>query len=160
MKLNVCLMSLATMIVAVALTSSLGISQETTELAPTGGQIMKYTRLYADANGESHFEDIEIELLPVNFAPPAPPLNLSEFKPCNHYGFLSGPVSWSGSWHPTPVRQIFFYLAGEVEAEVSDGEVRRFGPGSVVLVEDTTGKGHKSRGLGTVDVLMAVVQLD
>ena len=32
-------------------------------------QHAKYIRLYADESGESHFEDLEIELNPVNFAP-------------------------------------------------------------------------------------------
>lgn len=160
MKRNACMIILIALAIGWSLTNSPLASQETADAPAAGEQTMKYTRLYADENGESHFEDVEIELLPVSFAPPAPPLNLSEFTPCKQYGFLSSPVSWSGSWHPTPVRQIFFYLSGEVEAEVSDGEVRRFGPGSVVLVEDTTGKGHKSRGIGTTEVLMAVVQLD
>ena len=43
---------------------------------------------------------------------------------------------------------------------MSDGEVRRFGPGSVTLVEDTTGKGHTSRVVGSDEVLAVVVQLD
>ena len=51
------------------------------------------------------------------------------------------------------------YLAGEIEVEASDGEVRRFGPGSVTLVEDTTGKGHRSRVVGDTTALLAVVQL-
>jgi len=42
---------------------------------------MKYTRVYADENGESHFEDVEVEFSPVDFAPPAPPLDLSAFAP-------------------------------------------------------------------------------
>ena len=121
---------------------------------------MKYTQVYADENGESHFEDVEVEFSPVDFAPPAPPLDLSAFAPATQYGFLRAPAGWLGDWHPAPRRQIIFYLAGEIEAEVSDGEVRRFGPGSVTLVEDTTGKGHKSRVVGTTDVLSAVVQLE
>jgi hypothetical protein len=36
-------------------------------------------------------------------------------------------------------------LTGEVEFETSDGDIRRLPPGSVVLAEDTTGKGHISR---------------
>ena len=40
------------------------------------------------------------------------------------------------------------YLSGEIEAEVSDGDVRRFGPGSITLVEDLSGKGHASRVVG------------
>jgi hypothetical protein len=39
-------------------------------------------------------------------------------------------------------------LRGTFSVEVSDGEVREFPPGSVVLVEDTTGKGHTTRRVG------------
>jgi len=120
---------------------------------------MKYVRVYADENGESHFEDVEVGLTPVDFAPPAPPMNLSAFTSATQFGFVSAPLGWYGDWHPAPRRQIFFHLSGESEAEVSDGEMRRFGPGSVLLVEDTTGKGHTSRVVGTADVLLAVMQL-
>ena len=120
---------------------------------------MQYVRLYADAAGESHFEDVEIDLAATNFAPPAPPLHVSPFSPAERYGFMIMPPGWDGDWHPTPRRQIFFYLAGEVEGEASDGERRRFGPGSITLVEDTTGKGHRSRNAGSSDVVLAVVQL-
>jgi hypothetical protein len=34
------------------------------------------------------------------------------------------------------------------------------GPGSVVLVEDTEGKGHRSWVVGEEDVVIAVVQLE
>ena len=51
-------------------------------------------------------------------------------------------------WHTAPRRQFVVNLTGEVEIEVSDGETRRFGPGSILLAEDTTGKGHISRGIG------------
>ena len=124
---------------------------------------MKYTRIYADANGESHFEDVEVPFQEVDFAPPAPPLNLSLFSPAAQYGFVVFPADrysgWRESWHPTPQRQIFFVLSGVGELEVSDGEVRRFEPGSAVLLEDTTGKGHRNRAVSTDDVVTAVVQL-
>ena len=125
-----------------------------------GNTTMKYTRVYADKNGESHFEDVAVEFKSIDFAPPAPPLDISEFTPATRYALLRAPIGWVGDWHPAPGRQTHFYLSGEVEAEVSDGEVRRFGPGSVVLVEDTLGKGHTSRTVGTTDVLIAIVQLD
>ncbi len=32
-------------------------------------QNAKYIRLYTDESGESHFEDLEVELSPVDFAP-------------------------------------------------------------------------------------------
>lgn len=118
-----------------------------------------YTCLYADANGESHFRDVEIEFRETDFAPPAPPLNVSAFSPAMQCSFLTAPPGWYGDWHPTPRRQFLFYLAGQAEIRVSDGEVRSFGPGDILLLEDTTGKGHASRVVGSTEVLNAVVQL-
>jgi len=79
-----------------------------------------YTRLYTDVNGDSHFEDIEIEFKSVDFAPPAPPLDLAEFGPAEHCSLLRGAKGWYGDWHPAPFRQLHFYLSGEIEAETSD----------------------------------------
>jgi hypothetical protein len=120
---------------------------------------MKYVRLYTDASGESHFQEIDVELRESNFAPPAPPLYVSSFLPATQVGFLAGPGGWFGDWHPTPRRQLIIYLAGKVEVRVSDGEVRTFEAGDVLLLEDTTGKGHASRAVSSVDVLHAVVRL-
>src|SRR2546428_6405650 len=105
----------------------------------------EYVRLYSDADGESHFEDAAVELSAVDFAPPAPPLNLSAFMPTSQAAFLGAPAGWQGDWHPSPARNLFVILSGEWELEASDGGVRRFGPNSVLLVEDRIGKGHTSR---------------
>jgi hypothetical protein len=43
--------------------------------------------------------------------------------------------------------------------EVSDGEIRRFGPGDVTLVEDVTGKGHITRSLGGGERMTLVAPL-
>jgi len=119
-----------------------------------------YIRLYADDRGESHFADIEIDLELTDYAPPAPPLSLSSFTPATQFGFMNALAGWSSDWHPTSKRNIFFVLTGEWEVTASDGESRRFAPGSVLLVEDTTGKGHSSRVVGETDSLAAMVQLD
>ncbi|MFC1915820.1 cupin domain-containing protein [Chloroflexota bacterium] len=120
---------------------------------------MKYLRIYTDQDHKSHFEDVEVDFQRVNFAPPAPPLDVSSFNPATQYAFTSFPAGWHGIWHNTPRRQIFFILSGESEIEVSDGELRQIGPGSVVLSEDTTGEGHFSRVISNTDMLAAVVQL-
>jgi hypothetical protein len=105
---------------------------------------MRYVRLYAGPDGESHFEDVDVALEAVDFAPPAPPLHISDFVPATRVGFLTAPSDWQGDWHPTPRRQFFVYLGGGAGVEASDGEVRHFRTGDVLLVEDTTGKGHRS----------------
>lgn len=117
----------------------------------------RYVRVYADSEGESHFSDEEMELRSVSFAPPAP-LHLSAFTPTKHFALLVSPAGWFGDWHTAPHRQFFFRLVGEIEIRVSDGEVRRLGPGSILFVEDTTGKGHTTRNIGG-DAIAAVVQL-
>lgn len=121
---------------------------------------MKITRIYSDEDGESHMEEIEVPFELADFAPPAPPLHISKFMPANKYGFIKASKGWIGDWHPAPKRQLMIYISGEVEGEVSDGTKARMGPGSICLVEDTTGKGHKSRIMGDSDALIMVVQLE
>src|SRR5947209_20167526 len=48
------------------------------------------------------------------------------------------------SWHNPPEPVLAIWLNGETEFDTSDGEIRRLGPGSAVLAEDTWGKGHIS----------------
>jgi hypothetical protein len=120
---------------------------------------MKYVRMYADKIGDSHFEDVEVEMSLADFSPPTPPLNVSALMPSVNVTFVSTPAGWYGEPHPVLHRFLIIYLAGEMETTTSDGEVRRFGPGSVVLVEDTSGTGHASRVLGTDNVLAVMVQL-
>lgn len=122
--------------------------------------ILKYVRVYADSIGESHFEDLTIDLNEIDFAPPAPPIFTSDLNPSSSYGFISVLPGWKSEWHPAPKRQFMFYLSGTIEAEVSDGEIRQFGPGSITLVEDTIGKGHKSKVIGNEQVVGVVIQLE
>ena len=120
---------------------------------------MNYLRIYADPTGESHFEDVEVELAEVDFVLPAPPLHVSSFSPASQYAFCYFPAGWRGDWHTTPKRQIFFILSGEAGAQVSDGEVRRYEAGGALLAEDTTGKGHTSWVTNKNGLLAVVVQL-
>jgi hypothetical protein len=121
--------------------------------------MITYARLYSDAQGESHFKDVEIDLTLTDYALPAPPLSLSSSTPATQFGFMNAPAGWLSDWHPANARNIFFVLSGEWEVAASDGETRRFGAGSVLLVEDTTGKGHSSRVVSQTDSLAAMVQL-
>jgi hypothetical protein len=111
-----------------------------------GVQSAKYVHLYTDGKGESHFEDLELTLAPVDFAPPAAPLNIAQFYPTAESIWVGGPSGWAGNKpHPSPRRQIFCTVQGEYEVTASDGTVRRFPAGSVLLLEDTWGKGHSTR---------------
>ncbi|HZK90390.1 MAG TPA: hypothetical protein VFC56_09615 [Stellaceae bacterium] len=106
----------------------------------------QYTRLYADAEGVSHFEELAIELLPGFAAPPAEPAHVAAFVPTAQSAWIGGTAAWKGDTpHPVPRRLLFVYLKGTAEIVAGDGDARRFGPGDVLLAEDTWGSGHSSR---------------
>ena len=115
---------------------------------------MQYTRIYADSKGESHFDEVTVKLSSMDFAPPAPPLNVSAPIPAAQMVFISSSPGWFGDWHPAPRTQFWVQIAGQIEVEVSDGEVRRFKPGDFALLEDVTGKGHISRVVSQEEIEM------
>ncbi len=120
---------------------------------------MKYRRIYCDVDGESHFEDVYVEVAPVDFAPPASPLNLAAPLEAERAVLCEFPAEWFGDWHLAPRRQFIFQMSGELEVQVSDGEIRRFSAGSLGLLEDTSGKGHLTRVVGNSGVDAVFVQL-
>src|SRR5436853_1123678 len=107
----------------------------------TAGGKSVYTRLYCDEAGESHFQNVKIAFASTDYASPAAPLNLSPFTNAKKFGFMQAPAGWSSDWHPSAGRTMFFVLSGEWEVTASDGETRTFGVGSVLLAEDTEGRG-------------------
>jgi hypothetical protein len=107
--------------------------------------LMKYTRIYADSEGESHLQDVDQEMKPADHAS-----TMSELIAAKGVIFReSRSGEYFVDWHNAPRRQFVVNLTGEVEIQTSDGEVRRFGPGSILLAEDLSGKGHISRGVGS-----------
>ena len=120
---------------------------------------MRIVRLYSDQDGESRFEDVEIELELTDYAPPAPPLYLAAATPAHDFSFMRAPAGWSSDWHPSSGRNLFLVINGEWEVTASNGESRRFGAGSVLVVEDTEGRGHSSRVISQTDSLAAMVRL-
>jgi hypothetical protein len=115
---------------------------------------MKYTRIYADSNGESHFEDVEISMKPG----PANAGTISETIAAKGVMFRQS-GEYFINWHNAPRRQFVVNLTGTVEIVASDGEKRLLGPGSILLAEDLTGKGHTSRGLGGEERISVFIPL-
>lgn len=124
-------------------------------------QRARYIRLYADGAGETHFAEVTQELTLQDFAPPAPPLHIAGLFPTTRCGLVGAPTDWAGEIpHPSPRRQLFRTLQGVYEVTVSDGEVRRFPPGALLLLEDTMGKGHATRIVSEGEVLILALTLD
>jgi len=120
---------------------------------------MKYTEIYADADGETHFRDVEVAMSLVDLAPPSAPMDVSEYRAAKEVGFIHLPPAYVGAWHTAPSVGHIFVLSGELEIEVSDGEVRRFPQGSVWLHRDLTGKGHDTRVVSADGATMVMVKM-
>jgi hypothetical protein len=105
-----------------------------------------YTRLFTDDEGESRFEDLAIELTQQLSVSGTDALPIAPFLSSEGTFWVGGSVTWKGdALHPAPRRYIIVMVQGEVQVTTSRGEARRFPVGSVVLVEDTTGKGHSTK---------------
>ncbi|HTG91120.1 MAG TPA: hypothetical protein VL866_00930 [Pyrinomonadaceae bacterium] len=118
-----------------------------------------YIRLFTDNQGETHFEEIQSTLARVDFAYGMPPLFVSEEIAAQASSFFGALAGWESDWHPSSGRHLFAVLTGAWEVTASDGETRTFAKGDVLLVEDTTGKGHTSRVLGSEESIALLVQL-
>jgi len=118
---------------------------------------IKYLKIYSDSDGCSHFETVEINLESTNYAPPADPLYTSVPEPVKNIVFLELPAGWHAGWHPTPVRQWLTLMTGECEFEAGDGKRCLQKAGDVVILDDTTGKGHRTRVIGKVPMRITAV---
>ena len=100
---------------------------------------MKVTRIYTGKDNQSHFEDLDIPMKPTQNGV------ISELVPTSGTIFRETSEGASLAFHPAPRRQFVITLSGVGEIECGDGTRRRFGPGDILLAEDTTGKGHITR---------------
>jgi quercetin dioxygenase-like cupin family protein len=102
-------------------------------------------RIYSDTNGESHFEDIKVPLKEAGMVG-----TLSPEVPVKSLIFREVAPTYDWDFHCAPQRQYIVLLDGEIEIETSLGNKRTFRAGDILLVEDTAGKGHKTRNLERV----------
>jgi hypothetical protein len=103
----------------------------------------RYTRLYADADGATHFEDVVVAGHEEGHVTLTDAIPLSAMI-MRHVVHSDG----DAVRHNAPRRQFIVHLEGSVEVEASDGERRRFEPGDLVLVEDVEGDGHVTQWIG------------
>jgi hypothetical protein len=119
---------------------------------------MLIPRIYADENGVSHFADAEI---PFSIAPTTaglPHMLSSSRMPSSTFQLISTPpAAITDGWHPTPRRQFVLFLRGSLDIETSSGETRRFDEGSLLFVEDTSGKGHLNHKRNEEELLLGFV---
>ena len=98
--------------------------------------------VYVDSSGESHFRGINVQ-----WAEDRPSGKTSKQFPATGIIFRETSGAYDLDWHPAPRRQYVINLDAGMEITTSDGEKRVIGAGEVILVEDTTGKGHLSKAV-------------
>ncbi len=116
---------------------------------------MQITRLYTGIDNNSYFEDIEIDLEDAGDIG-----QLSEKVNATGIIFRRTGPDYDYDWHNAPQRQYIIMLDGAVDIEITDGTVRRFSTGDILLVEDTTGHGHKSKAVNNQSRTSVFVTLD
>ena len=82
---------------------------------------MRYLRLYADQNGDSHVEESLTKFDMQEYAPPTLEFGISAATEAARYIFVNFPPNWKSGFHPTPRRQLFVVLAGHLVGEATDG---------------------------------------
>jgi len=94
---------------------------------------MKFYRLYAGNDGQSHFEPLDASKASkfFNFTGPASGLM-----------FRNDSAPHIVNFHRAPRRRWVITLAGNVDIGLGDGTSMNFGPGDVFLAEDLSGQGH------------------
>ena len=106
---------------------------------------MRIVRFHDTPAGGSAFEEIEVA-----FSDPF----LDEFGNTYHLSrafgaqeavFVELPDGLDQGWHNAPNRQLVMVLAGTIEVETTDGEIRRWGAGDAFLADDVDGKGHLTK---------------
>ena len=107
--------------------------------------LISLIRIYATPDGESHMEDVAIAQ---GASIPATAVIANAYRPS------------TVSWHPAPRPQFALNMTGVLEAEVSTGTKRRIGPGELVFLHDTFGKGHITRLIDPVTNLFIRVPED
>lgn len=120
-----------------------------TAAAPQDPSQLTYARLYCTADGNSHFQNVTVDLRKIDFAPPAAPVHIGESVPASSTFFGGFEAGWgardvqSRLYHPAPAAQFIIVLQGEFSITTTDGETRDFHPGDVFRLEDTPPcKGH------------------
>ena len=104
---------------------------------------MKIIRLYTGTDDQSHFEEMEV---PFESRGDYGLFSLPE--PAKAFFFREIPPGWDYAWHNVVCREYVIVVSGEAEIEVGSGEKQVFAKGDILLAEDTTGQGHRTRVLG------------
>jgi len=121
-------------------------------LAPTG---LNFVRVFTGPDGSTHLDEVHYSMARTKHGLIAENVQVSEIA--LHTADSGGA---DAPFEVSPCRQLVIPLAGKAEVEASDGTKRVLEVGSILLAEDTTGKGHRIRTLAGPRLLLIAPLLD
>lgn len=115
--------------------------------------------VYADAEGGSHLIDLGLPALTheVDKTGKSRFLGVSG---TTTMGFVVGSGTGVKEWHVAGMAGLSIVLSGEWEIEAGSGARRMLRPGSVLLMLDTHGQGHRSHSYGEAGSTVLGVEID
>lgn len=117
---------------------------------------MEIHHIYVGDDGKSRMKmiDVPMERLPDNRGA------LSQLMKGSGVYLRTMPSDMFSDWHTAPRKQIVCTIAGEGELETGDGQVMHIQPGTIELLEDIHGRGHITRGRGSIERVCLFLPLD
>ena len=116
---------------------------------------VKIHRFFTGPDGLTHAEEIEVK-----FDMGDGGNGLYKFLSNSGAVLRRSPPGRVNDWHTASRRQYIITLSGRAELELSGGQTLKVGPGDIELAEDTTGKGHITRTVGTEDRISIAIPVD
>lgn len=95
--------------------------------------------LYTGPDGQAYVKDIQVA---------ARPHGVVDLLPTSGVEIHRTPAGFSIGWHVEKRRQYVITLSGRGEIDIAGGKKIILTPGTILLVENGTGKGHQTRTLG------------
>jgi hypothetical protein len=112
---------------------------------------MKFPRIYADEQGETHIGVCDVPAHEARVGPPPNPVGqMTETEAVSSFVTFLAPAGTEVPSHNAPQPYICIILSGEGEVATSDGTILRLGPGELIYCDDTSGKGHVTRSISDV----------
>jgi quercetin dioxygenase-like cupin family protein len=142
---------------ALLTTLDFSVAADDSATKPAAVPALAYLHLYVDAQGVSHFRKEELVSRTLSVEGVAEPLSTYQFA-----GAKSATLVWLKrgaveDWHKAPRRQFLLGVQGGAEVTAGDGVVKRVMPGTIMLMDDTSGKGHITKTLGNADHIALVI---
>ncbi len=120
-----------------------------------GDDTLRVWRVYTGDDAQTHVETLDVPLAATGRGGAMSRLLAGSGVILRRTG-----LEYDLDWHPAPRRQFVVTISGRGEMETSDGTVLPLEPGTIVLVEDVDGIGHRSRAVGDEPRVSLFLPLD